>query len=1502
MAVKSDGSAEAGVSLEGWAGPDGELGRVVIEESRRTLDSYRVQSNLVLEHANVEEDTAYGGYQHRQLFELVQNSADALWSDADEREMGDDSPAGRRGRIEIRLTGECLYCADDGEPIDADGVKALMFSHLSPKRATGQIGTFGLGFKAVLGVSDAPEFFSRSGSFRFDRARSRERVRTVVTDAERCPVLRLPEPIDPVTCWRQDDVLQDLMAWAVNIVRLPLRSGASDDLRQQMVGFPAEFLLFVAHVGSLSLLDDSGAVSRVLALERVDDDFLLADGDATSQWRLFERAHRLSSDARADRRPGDDRTEVPVSWAAPVDRLNRPGRFWAFFPTATASLVPGILNAPWKTNEDRQNLLDGPYNDELIATSAGLIADALPLIRTTDDPARHLDVLPRRHEAGDSHQADFLRERLFHALEGRAVVPDQDGELCRIGAISYPPVQLTPDRGMDNAPFERWAAHPSRPKDWLHHKTLTRTRLAIVDRLFQASDEPAWRVSRAPRKSLAAWLEALVKRAGMAEAVGASMAAIQTAALISWDRRTDADLGRIVWTESGRWRELDPQSVFLPVESIVGDDTTDADSTVHADVAADEETLSALQELGFKPPSAESRFRAIANCVLADPSPVYADDDLLEEFWRASRSLNTADALAAISEHDDWRSDLCVWTRVAEWKPLHSVLMPGAIVTGDGSRDDVATVDIEFHELDQELLAAMGVRDAPFFGWIVDSEPLFSAYRDYQEQQYRTRDDLPASPQSVYLAFEQFEEIGPLGVLRELSEEAAATYTDALLRLDACYEPWVMWHTGSNRETYPKMCCQSLPIFLLKGWGQVQTPTGIVPLEDALGSQPDSPAALHVLLQHPNAEKIRQAFDLSDPVPDLFGEGDPTPLTDIWPGLGEYLQVHQRNARLVPCERIRVAGAERLCVSHADDVYLVGSVEDDERAALETVAGALDITLGQRDIRAILQRRTPAEIEERRTAVRQCSTDAERLLEAVGEETLRTGLPPSLLDVLEDGHESLTGIGIAEAAIATHHTDALRQFKSALDHLDPPATWSGSQRAVAFVRSLGFSDEWAGERKRTRPAFVEVEGPRSLPELHDYQRVVAANVRDLLGPAGSGSGQRRGMVSMPTGSGKTRVAVQAIVEAMRDDGFRGGVLWVADRDELCEQAVEAWAQVWRSEGSEAAQLRISRMWSGQPRPLSTAEGHVVVATIQTLHSRLSSRPAEFEFLKDFRLAVFDEAHRSLSPTYTSVMEDIGLTYRRREDEPFLIGLTATPYRGHDEAETTRLVRRYGSTRLDAGAFANDDPEMVVKELQGMGVLAQADHEVIEGGTFQLRPEEWEEISRFVRGPERRELLLAWLPQSVEDRIAHSVQRTRRILEAYDKYVEPNWPTLIFATSVEHAQTLAALLNRQGIAARAVSGTTEPATRRRVVEGFRSGEIKVLVNYGVFREGFDAPKTRAIIVARPVYSPNLYFQMIGRGLRGPLNGGDDRCLILNVRDNIEGFGEALAFSELDWLWD
>lgn len=196
----------------------------------------------------------------------------------------------------------------------------------------------------------------------------------------------------------------------------------------------------------------------------------------------------------------------------------------------------------------------------------------------------------------------------------------------------------------------------------------------------------------------------------------------------------------------------------------------------------------------------------------------------------------------------------------------------------------------------------------------------------------------------------------------------------------------------------------------------------------------------------------------------------------------------------------------------------------------------------------------------------------------------------------------------------------------------------------------------------------------------------------------------------------------------------------------------------------------------------------------------------------------------------------------------------------------------------------------------MRVLAHADHATIEGGTFSLDRDEVVELQSMPRP--------AWLPRSVEQRIAGDTGRTLGIVDAYEIHVaneNPDWPTLIFATSVEHAQTVAGLLNMKGVNARAVSGSTDRAVRRSVVEDFRSGKITVLVNYGVFREGFDAPKTRVIVVARPVYSPNLYFQMIGRGLRGPKNGGSERCLIINVEDNIDNFDRKLAFTDLDWLW-
>lgn len=1501
-------------SRSDWAGPVGNLGVYTREESTKTLESYRTQPNLIIEHANLEEDTARGGYATRQLFELVQNSADAL------AETGE-------GRIWIRLTPTHLYCADEGSPINLDGVRALMFSRLSSKRGTAEIGRFGLGFKSLLGVTESPEFFSRSGSFRFDRVRAETLIRPIAPASERYPVLRLPEAFDPWPEYKNDPILHEHASWATNIVRLPLKSQAVQTLDKQFREFPPEFLLFVEHVSQLVLQNDVKRTTRTFSLRRSDDLYILNDGEKLTRWMMKGVVHSLSPDAQSDKRSLDDGSQVPITWAVPIDRLNEPGKFWAYFPTMSTSLVAGILNAPWKTNEDRQNLLPGVYNNELIDVAAKMVANALPLLSTKSDPAKHLDALPRRREAWDSEHSDRLRNQLLLNLQGGSLVPDQDGVLRKAGDISYPP-ELTHTGVLEITPYERWAAFDERPSDWLHHSALRRERLSRIERWFYSEQGRTLRDSRA---SVRLWLEALVEGAQASQVptgtktafanprsssslkddpsvqewanakfhiVRSSMAAVQTAALIPKAVREGADLGNIVLTANGKWIKPDPVEAQLS-----GGGATNPDSLVHPLLEEDSDTLDALKVLGLQPASAKTAFRSFASTLL-NPSLAerYRDGhdtpinkgNRWNEFWRLSRDIEQSEATKTIESFGGWRDALRVRTIGGNWRSLFVSLLPGPIVPADGSRDSDIAIDVEFHEKDFPLLRRLNAVDAPCSDHGLSHKRMWdftvAGRKEYLKQ------DLPRNPQRHYLNFSESTTSGPLDVLEKLSDEGRARYTWRLLDLRSAYASWTMRH--DTQDIYPSMKFKSPALEILWQHGRIKTEGGIHKLSDGLGDPPRNHAVWRKLISHPQASLIQEAFNLATEVKasvEPFGEDDPTPLTDVWPGLNPYLSAQQMTLQLIRCDgfhELDETPAEDRLACHIEGELIYLMRREEERDELSSILQGIGLRVDDKLIEGILRYRTPEEIEEAREDVRSCSTDEERLLAAVGEAELRQRLPESLVKILEHTNGRLTGVQVAQAAIATFHSGALRECRNVLDHLDPPRKWAGSQRAVDFVRSIGFGEEWAGERNARRDPFIEVEGPLSLPRLHGYQQRIVGNVRGLIRSNGTVE-ERRGMISMPTGSGKTRVAVQSIVEAIREDGFKGGILWIADRDELCEQAVEAWRQVWASEGAKETQLRISRMWAGQPRPLPTSDMHVIVATIQTLSAKIARQPDLYEFLTDFKLLVFDEAHRSVASTYTSVMEELGLTRYRRAHEPYLIGLTATPYRGHDQEETRRLVNRFSSNRLDAGAFASDEPEAVIQELQDMSILAQADQEIIPGSRLFLSTDELRQARQ-----------TPWLPQSVENRLADDISRTQRIIEAYETHIlrrDRDWPALIFATSVEHSQTVAALLTALGVQARAVSANTDSSSRRRIVKEFRNGQIKALVNYGIFREGFDAPKTRAIIVARPVYSPNLYFQMIGRGLRGVKNGGNERCLILNVADNIANFQQKLAFSDLDWLW-
>lgn len=115
-----------------------------------------------------------------------------------------------------------------------------------------------------------------------------------------------------------------------------------------------------------------------------------------------------------------------------------------------------------------------------------------------------------------------------------------------------------------------------------------------------------------------------------------------------------------------------------------------------------------------------------------------------------------------------------------------------------------------------------------------------------------------------------------------------------------------------------------------------------------------------------------------------------------------------------------------------------------------------------------------------------------------------------------------------------------------------------------------------------------------------------------------------------------------------------------------------------------------------------------------------------------------------------------------------------------------------------------------------------------------------------------------------------------VVEAYCKYARGQ--TIIFAASVDEARDIADLLRQAHISAALITAATQ--NRARLLEGYRLGVYRVLVNFGVLTEGTDLPMTETILIARPVAHTNvgLYAQMVGRGLR--LHPGKTSCLVID----------------------
>ena len=431
--------------------------------------------------------------------------------------------------------------------------------------------------------------------------------------------------------------------------------------------------------------------------------------------------------------------------------------------------------------------------------------------------------------------------------------------------------------------------------------------------------------------------------------------------------------------------------------------------------------------------------------------------------------------------------------------------------------------------------------------------------------------------------------------------------------------------------------------------------------------------------------------------------------------------------------------------------------------------------------------------------------------------------------------------------------------------------WGENRDTFKFLNLLEIStDCLQSETTTTRPSeSIQLDGI-----LYPYQNWIRKEILEFL----CNSDKRRVIVHMPTGSGKTRTCMEAICDFIRLQNQTGfAAVWFAHSEELCEQAIESFISLWSKHGSEDA--NILRLWGGNRfDEVNIDKPTFIVTSFQTaysmLHTQHDDRFSLFTRIKRHcKLLIVDEAHKSMATTYKDAIELFA------NNETRTVGLTATPGRHHvgaDPEETRSLSKFYDHNMIsivDDDGKPLDDP---IDYLTKKGVLSNIERNKLYSNTnIELTSSEKKHIERLLD-----------IPTSVLKRLGEDANRTNIIVtNALKLAITKKCPTIVFAGSKENAIDIATSLRLKNCSARAITGETTTFERRNSIEQYKKGEVKVLTNFGVLTTGFDAPNTKAVIIARPTTSIVLYSQMIGRGLRGPLMGGNETCILVDVIDNL-----------------
>lgn len=273
-------------------------------------------------------------------------------------------------------------------------------------------------------------------------------------------------------------------------------------------------------------------------------------------------------------------------------------------------------------------------------------------------------------------------------------------------------------------------------------------------------------------------------------------------------------------------------------------------------------------------------------------------------------------------------------------------------------------------------------------------------------------------------------------------------------------------------------------------------------------------------------------------------------------------------------------------------------------------------------------------------------------------------------------------------------------------------------------------------------------------------------------------------------------------------------------------------------------------------------GRITIATVHSIHRK----PQDFAH---FDYCVFDEVHgfnvKGKDSMYVKLFREANIRN--------VCGLTATPFRLDNKffgSVYTGCIKMLNRMTKDS-FFRSIEYKIEMKELVEMGYLTKPIYHTEEadlrGLVVNTTGRDYTESSLEDWGNRRASKLIAMAPELDK--------RHKRIL--------------VFATTVPSAESIVSSLEELGIRSAIVTAKTPNKKRQALLDKFREGEIKWMVNVGTLTTGFDLPVLDCVAMLRPTFSVALYMQMVGRGMRLDPEDPNKKYHLYDLTNNVEKFG-------------